>query len=175
MTKGLAIIGCLVWLVAASDLTGQELIDSEGRSVRRLLGKDEQELVVPDQPSEPLSDGFEAPTEIVLLRAKMLEVDAETSAAAMQRLGRVAMDRVTAEMLKSITRTSDEERRFAAGRALVEIGERAARLGHREFAGTIGESLYLSAQADDVRDKAYRLFMLLDTERAERHRKLGRQ
>lgn len=129
-----------------------------------------QHLTFPDKPAEKLADGFSVSNEVILLRAQMLELDTNSALDAMNRLGRTAMDRVTVEMLRSMTRASDEARRLAAGQALIEIGQRAAKLGHRQFAGSIGEHLYLSAQSDRVRDQAYELFMLLDTASAQRHR-----
>ena len=80
------------------------------------------------------------------------------------------MDRVTVELLMAVTRGRSQERRDVAAEALVTIGERAAKAGNSEFAGKLGESIYLSSCANEVRMRAHTLFMLLDTENARRHR-----
>lgn len=122
----------------------------------------------PCEPSVPL--GLRVPASILLLRAQALDGELEHARPALEQLGRDALDRVTVELLLALARGRDAERRQAAGLALVAIGERAAEAGHRELAGRIGEALYLSSQPAEVRSRAHSLFMLLDTERARRHR-----
>lgn len=155
--KWLAII-CLTYF-------GQAAIplDAQDRLTQPLIIQQLQEQA-------KLNDGFSVKAEIIVLRAQSLELDRDRSLDALARLGDIAMDRVTVELLKSVARTPDEGRRHAAAAAMLSIGERAKDEGFREFAGSIGEDIYLSSHAVELRRRAHALFMLLDTERARRHR-----
>lgn len=114
--------------------------------------------------------GFEVSAEILRLRAQAIDPDLEHAQPALDRLAEIALDRVTVEVLMALGRSRHQERMDAAGEALVRIAERAHEDGFDELAGSIGETLYLSSVKSEVRSRAYPLFMLLDSERARRHR-----
>lgn len=119
---------------------------------------------------ERAPDGFSVSARIIGLRTRALNRRGEQRNTAIRALGRSAIDRVSAEILKGLVRTSDSAQRASAAAAIIHMGERLRDLGFSRLAGELGEHIYLSSYAVDLRGRAYALFMLLDTERAARHR-----